>query len=182
MSDSPAGSTAAKLRAPRWIWIALIASLAVNLLGIGVVAGAFWQVQYARATDGDALPGRLAQFADTLPKERGAEIRDTARAAQAAMSPLRQEARRARRESIRLFLSEPFDKEKFAAAHTRMIAAELEVRQAYLRTLTEIGGKLTIEERRQLMKWRKHYRSPGFRWREEQREDGPGMGGTPTKQ
>jgi uncharacterized membrane protein len=161
MSDAPPDTRPTGWRAPRWMWIVLIASLAVNLLGIGIVAGSFWQVRHARATSGGALPGTLAKFADTLPPARGAELRDAVRAAQAAMGPLKQEAREARREAAQVFSSEPFDKDKFAAAHARVLAATLEVRQAYLRLLTDIGGKLSSEERRQFLKWRQQHRPRG---------------------
>ena len=166
MSDAPSDTRLSRWRAPRWMWIVLIASLAVNLLGLGIVAGSFWQVRHARATGGGALPVTLAKFADTLPPARGAEIRDAVRAAQAAMRPLKQEARQARREASQLFSSEPFDKDKFAAAHARVLAATLEVRQAYLRLLTEIGEKLSAEERGQFLKWRDQHRARGNRWRE----------------
>jgi uncharacterized membrane protein len=173
MSDAPSNTRPARWRAPRWMWIVLIASLAINLLGIGIVAGSFWQVRHARATAGGALPGTLAKFADTLPPARGAEIRDAVRAAQAAMTPLKQEARQARREAALVFSSEPFDKVKFAAAHSRALAATLEVRHVYLRLLTEIGEKLSSEERRRFLEWREQHRGRESRWRgDEHRENG----------
>jgi uncharacterized membrane protein len=164
------------------MWLVLIGSLAINLLGIGVVAGTFWQVRHARATSGGHLPGRLADFADTLTVERGAEIRDAVRAAQTAILPLRQQVREARREAVKAFSSEPFDKEKFAAAHARVWAAAFQVRQAYLRLLTEIGAKLTAEERQQFLNWRQHHAPPGRRWREETLEKGSKAAGIPTQQ
>jgi uncharacterized membrane protein len=174
MSETPPKTVPARWRAPRWMWILLISSLALNLLGIGIVAGSFWQVRHARATAGGALPGTLAKFADTLPPARGAEIRDAIRAAQTAMTPLKQEARLARREAALVFTLEPFDKDKFAAAHARALAATLEVRQAYLRLLTAIGEKLSAEERGQFLKWREQYRGRGSHWRgDRHRENGP---------
>jgi uncharacterized membrane protein len=179
MSDTAPVPAATKLRAPRWMWVVLISSLAVNLLGIGVIAGTFWQVRHARATSGGQLAGSLADFADTLPAERRAEIRDAIRAAQNAMAPLREQARQARREALAVFSSEPFDKEKFAAAHARVRAAALEVRQIYLRLLTDIGAKLNAAERQQFVKWREHHHArAGRRWRQEDDEQGPGAGGT----
>jgi uncharacterized membrane protein len=178
MSDTPPEPAAASVGVPRWMWIVLIASLAINFLGIGLVAGTFWQARYAEATSGGALPGRLADFADTLPAERRAEMRDAIRAAQAAIKPIRQQARQARREAVRVFSSEPFDKDTFAAAHARAWAAGLEVRRAYLRLLTEIGAKLSAEERQQFLKWREHHRQPGRRWRE---EDVREQGGVPAE-
>lgn len=181
MTDSPPEPAAAKPRAPRWMWLALIGSLAINLLGVGVVAGTFWQVRHARATSGGHLPIRLADFAETLTAERGAEIRDAIRAAQAAIMPLRQQVRQARREAIKVFSAEPFDKERFAAAHARVWAAALEVRQAYLRLLTDIGAKLSAEERQQFLKWREHHAPGGRRWRAEIPEKGS-EAGIPTQQ
>lgn len=169
-------------RAPRWMWIVLIASLAINLLGLGIAAGTFWQIQSARATADDPPPRGLVEFADTLPAARGDAIRDAVRTAQAAMNPLRQEVRRARSEARQVFGSEPFDKDKFAVAHTRVAAAAHQVRQAYLRLLTDIGDKMSAEERRRFLDWRKQYRSRWQHWAEEDREDARGKGGNSNKQ
>jgi uncharacterized membrane protein len=177
MSGTAHEQTAPSLRVPRWMWIVLVASLAFNLLGIGLVAGSWWQVRYARATPGGPLPGRIADFAETLPVERRAGIQDAMNAARAAIKPLRQQARQARREALKAFTSEPFDKDKFAAAHARASAASLEVRQAYLRLLTEIGASLSADERQQFLRWRAHH-SPRRRWwHEEAHEKVPGKGG-----
>jgi uncharacterized membrane protein len=177
MSGTAPEPKAPRLRASRWMWIVLIASLAFNLLGIGLVAGSLWQVRYARATPGGPLPGRIADFAETLPAERRAGIQDAMNAAQAAIKPLRQQARQARREALKAFTSEPFDKDKFAAAQARASAASLEVRQAYLRLLTEMGASLSAEERRQFLRWRAHQPPRRRWWHEEGREEVPGKGG-----
>jgi uncharacterized membrane protein len=181
MSDTPPEPAAARPRAPRWMWVVLVGSLAINLLGIGLVAGTFWQVRHARATSHGALPARLAHFADTLPAERGAAIRDAIRAAQPAIKSLRQHARQARREAVRVFSSEPFDKGTFAAAHARALEADLEVRQAYWRLLTEIGAKLNAEERQRYVEWRERHPSPRRLWREQVHEDVPEKGGISTE-
>jgi uncharacterized membrane protein len=181
MSGTAPEQKAPRLRVPRWMWIVLIASLAFNLLGIGLVAGSWWQVRYARATPGGALPGRIAGFAEMLPAERRAGIQDAMNAAQAAIKPLRQQARQARREALKAFASEPFDKDKFAAAHARASAASLEVRQAYLRLLTELGAKLSADERQQFLRWRAHHPPPRRSRHEEAHEEVSGKGGIPAE-
>jgi uncharacterized membrane protein len=143
---------------PRWIWIALIVSLGLNLLVAGVIGAAYWQLTYAAGT-GPQPGGRLAAFSRTLPEERGAELRRMASNLQPAIRPLRREVRRARREAARLFTSDPFDRAAFLDAYARLLVSEQRLREGYRDMLAELGANLTADERRSFVEWgRRHGR------------------------
>ncbi len=149
-------------RVPRWMWVALIASLAVNLFVVGVVARSVWPFRYAEAGRGGGLAGNLMAYAATLPEARRAAVRQpTAQERpQLALRPLRIELRAARREAALAFKAEPFNREAFLAAEARVQAAEAKLRQTVVRFSADIAGRMTAEERSGFLKWRE-LRRPG---------------------
>jgi uncharacterized membrane protein len=136
------------------MWTALVLSVALNLLIIGLTASAAWHMRHGAAADAFAMHGRLASFVSTLPRERKEALRETINAAQPTLRPLRQDASRARREAASVFVAEPFDKVQFANAQSRVFEAELKLRRAQFDLMTEIAGQLTAEEKQAFLKWR----------------------------
>ena len=160
MSDvtaAPAPVPAPRRRAPRWLWVVLIASLAANLFVVGVVARSIMPNRYAAANHGfGGLFGNLLAYTRELPADRRAAVRQSAakdRPLQ-ALRPLREELRAERREAARLFRAEPFDKEAFLAAESRVQAAEAKLRQSVVRFAVDLAGRMTAEERADFLKWR----------------------------
>jgi uncharacterized membrane protein len=156
MTATAAPPAAAPAPRRRWLWVALIASLAINAVLIGMVARTLWQVRANVALAGVGPDARLPAFVNTLPPER----RDVLRKAGAPerpwmmLRPLRLEVRQARADAARLFLADPFDKAAFTAAQTRMFNAETKLREAQLRHLPDIGERMTAAERRAYLHWR----------------------------
>lgn len=171
MSESGPSGGAVPRRTPRWMRVALVTSLALNLLTIGLIVSAAWHLR--QSAGGFGLHGRLLGFAATLPEERSSAIGGLLRQAQPTLRPLRQEAWRARREAARAFAAEPFDQARFLAAHARLLATELEMRRAYARLISDVGLRLSAAERRAFLRWH----APQRRWSSKQNQEvdwGPG--------
>lgn len=155
-----AGGETVTRKAPRWMWIALIASLAVNVAVIGVFAGAGLSMRYGGAGIGGGPGPALMRFANTLPAERRQVIRTQMQGQRGVIAPLRKEVRQARGEVIRALQAEPFDKAAFLAAERRVLAADARLREAGAQALAEIAAVMTAEERRNFTSLR-HMRRHG---------------------
>ena len=181
MSQSVAVMT--PLRAmPRWLWVTLVVSLALNLLLIGLIAGA--AVFRHRWGGPGVAPGQALGYLRTLPKERRDQVRQTNRDLITGMRPMWQAVGEARREADRLFSSDPFDAAKFIAAHQRMVDAEATARKASAQLLAATGAQLSLDERKAMLSWRERH---GRRWqgRGQGQDDLPsspeGPGGPPQR-
>jgi uncharacterized membrane protein len=142
--------------APRWVKGALLGSLAVNLLVLGLGAGAMWHVRTGQAVGGGNLYGNLVAYSQTLPASRrnelGPLIGDTRQ--QPVMRAQRQAVRAARQEVMRLFKADPFDVVAFREAETRAAAAEASLREFVDGQAAGIAKQLTVPERAAFLKWR----------------------------
>ena len=141
----------------RWMWIALIASLAINLFVVGVVARSVWPFRYAAAGGGGAgLAGNLAAYIGALPEPRRKELRAAMGQVrpQQLLRPLRVELRGARQEAAAAFRAEPFNRENFLAAEGRVQAAEARLRDMIVKLSADMAGRLTSDERAGFLKWR----------------------------
>jgi uncharacterized membrane protein len=154
-----AGTPQPTRRAPRWMLVALLASLALNLVIIGSVAGAVWRFRGPPALAGIITPNLLG-YASTLPRERRKQLWDASAEERRHLRPLRREVRLAREETIKVLSTEPFDKEHFRAAQTRQAAAEDRARESVRVLYARLAEVLTPEERRAFPRWREHRRHP----------------------
>ncbi len=154
MSQTVEQSKPEKGWSPRTLRLALLASLAVNLLGVGIVGGAMLAppAQHPRGEFG------LRSFSYTLPEARGQMMRSDFQAHKPAVTELRQTARAARNEAIEVLAAEPYDQEKLSSALARLNDAEAKARQRVSEFFLMIAGKLTPQERSALSQW----------WREHQ--------------
>jgi uncharacterized membrane protein len=146
MTDATADAGSVPLgwrRAPRWVLAALVGSLAVNLLVLGLGFGAAWHVRSGQALGGGNLLGNLSAFSQTLPAERRSQlaplIADPRQ--QPELRAQRQEVRMARREVLRLFTADPFDVAAFRAAEARASAVETGTRKAAGRQRAELDDE-----------------------------------------
>lgn len=137
----------------RWLYGALIASLAFNLLVIGGVASARFFHHRDRG---------LAGFVRKLPADRQGPIGEALRAERAKLAPLREAVRAAWNESNAALGEEPFDEAKLKAALARYNEAETKMRTAISDALAETAGKLNADERRIMREWRER-KGQGFR-------------------
>src|SRR5258706_11978904 len=130
MSEAATSPIEVVLRGPRWMRIALVASLALNLATFGVIIASIWQWRHLAHGMPFGFPAQLLEFSRTLPANRESELKGMVASSEPQIEPLREEARQARREAVRTFVSDPFDKDSFVAANGRLIEQELKVRQA----------------------------------------------------
>lgn len=155
MSEAPAAVVDKGRHVPRWMGIVLIVSVSVNLLVVGLMAGAAWIHRQGGPFAASVNP---LMFIRSLPKERREAIRQAGRGELMAARPLWQEAREARREVDKTLLSDPFDANAFAEAQRRMLDKEHEARRALVPLFTNAAGKMTLDERRQMVRWRDRHR------------------------
>ena len=151
-ADKPGGNR--KLR------IALMASLALNVLIIGAIAGTFvfgrqhgWKHHKQRGLSG---------FAHTLPAERGDALREKLKGQKATLAPYRDAEDKARDEARKVLMTEPFDAEAFKAAVANAAETDCAEKKARMALFAETVASLTPEERRELHAWfekrRKHFK------------------------
>jgi len=156
MSEPQRSTNVVERRAPRWMWVALILSLALNLLVIGAVASAAWHFR----NQATGFQGILAAYLETLPPERTTALKAVVERHQPDLRPIRQEIRQIRREAADLFAADQLDKEALAATHARLMDAEMRIRQGYAQFMTDLAENMTAEERRGFIEWREKHRRP----------------------
>lgn len=137
-----------------WLWLLLIASLALNLLIVGAIAGVGFARRTDRALGGQSGETSLMSFVQSLSPERQKAARQLARSRQGAVAPLRQEARQSRMAAGRAFLAEPFDAAAYRAAQERVIAAETALRRSQIEFQSTLAASMSAAERREFLSWR----------------------------
>jgi len=159
MSDAAMTMGQTVRRAPRWMLLLLIASLAVNFLFLGLAAGAMWKFRGPPPLAG--VTPNLLGYASTLPSDRRKALWDETEAERQHLRPFRREVRAAREETIQALVADPFDHAKFAAAQEKQSDAEQRARKAVRDLFAKIADRLTPEERRAFPTWRERRRPPG---------------------
>ena len=149
----------ASRRMPRWLYWALIASLALNLLFIGRAGAAFWHHRH-----GGFGPGEfgLMGFVRELPPDRQTMIRDQLTAARQTLRSMRRDVRNAWFDANTALAAEPFDKAALIAAMARQSEAEAKFKAAMAAGLADTADKLTPAERLKLQAWREKRRPRMF--------------------
>lgn len=143
-------ASVAPLKRRRWLLIALFASLGVNLLVAGAMAGAAWRFRHGPPMvpmEMRAMNGNLLRFAGALPQPRRAQLWRETDEERRALRPLRAEVLAAQDDVRAALLAEPFDISRFEAAQAKVLAAEVKARSAAQKLFVVIAGKLTREER-----------------------------------
>lgn len=154
----------------RSLRIALLGSLALNLLCIGLIGGALFKGPPHRPHTEFGLIG----FSRTLPADRAAVLRDTLAPHRPQFRELRQTARAARLEATDALVADAYDKEKVRASLVKVDDAETKMRLMISNLFVDAGEKLTPAERRELAEWWKR-RQPRLFWRQgDKPEDEPG--------
>jgi uncharacterized membrane protein len=160
---SEAGTSMARSvgSAPRWMQVALLLSLAVNLVIVGLVAGAVWRFRPPPHHAANIVIPNLLGYASTLPAQRRKALWDATAEERNQVRPYRREVRAAREETIKALTAEPFDRERFKAAQARQADTENRARKAVQDLYVKIADGLTPEERHAFPGWREHRRPPG---------------------
>jgi hypothetical protein len=135
-----------------------VASLALNLLTVGVISASLWQWRHVAEPANGGFPAQLLEFSRMLPGDRQTEVQGLITKNEPQMQPLREEVRRARHDAVQSFVAQPFDRDRFLATNGRLVEQELKLRQAQLGTIADISAKLSADERRAFIKWRRKNR------------------------
>mgnify|MGYP000943656995 CR=1 FL=1 len=156
---------------------ALIASLALNLLIIGAVAGTMYgfRKHHPRFAERGEDFGMMG-LTRVLPEERRKEVRKLLRADRANLRPLMEEVRTARREAADKLGADPFDRAGLEAAIANVAEKERAVRSAAVATFLGHAEKLTAEERTKLADWWRKRSEPPPRKKKDDKEP-PEKGG-----
>lgn len=169
--------------------VVLLISLALNLVVIGAIAGTAFVhsrgggVGMGRYADLDAGPGgfggprAMGGFLKTLPAARRDELRLAFFAERPRLWPLRRQLQQVRSELAGHIEAERLDRPAVEGAMQRLLVAEGELRRAQLTLIGEMIAKLTPEERRAFVAWRRSMEQ-GFGFGFGRRgHGGPGPGG-----
>lgn len=141
----------ARRRWPRWMGVALVASLGLNLLIVGALAAAALRHRFSPPPH--IRQATVLDFTRTLPGERRRALFEATNAERMTIRPFRAEIRRARAESRAALQAEPFDAERFKAAQEHVLAAETRARTAAQALIHAIVVKMSPQERAELAKW-----------------------------
>ena len=152
-------------RWPRWKSVLLVASLALNLLVFGMFAAV--GVRHGFRPPHGASQATVVNFARTLPGERKREIWASIRSERRALRPYWRELRKARAGVRDALVAEPFDVNRYRAAHDQLLEAEVKVRKAAHSLYELVATKLTPDERRAFAQWQERAERP---WRRRGRD------------
>jgi uncharacterized membrane protein len=155
---------------PKVVRIALLASLAVNLLGIGVIGGSWLGPQHSGSKEFG-----LKGFSYTMSNERGQMVRDAFGPYRPVIRDIRDAADNARADAANALAGEPFDPAKLRAAIDRLNDAETKGRERVSAFFLEVSGKFTAEERVAFAQWWRQHKMRGGR----QASSSAGAGATP---
>jgi uncharacterized membrane protein len=135
--------------------IALFLSVALNVLLVGVIAGALIADSRGARMRGEAAVARLPNMRvilDSLPPERASEVRSAVINTWMKARAERQGAREARLGVARAVAAEPYDVAATKAAFAKMRAADGAVAARFHDVVAEAMAQMTVEERRALLR------------------------------
>jgi uncharacterized membrane protein len=157
MSVAGIASGAPLRHAPRWLLGALFTSLAVNLIVIGLVAGALWRFH---APVWPGVTPSLIGYASVLGPDRRKQLWEETEMERRELRPLRREVRAAREETVKALAAVPYDRQAFVAAQETLADAEAKARRAVQSLYLKLANSLTPEERQGFPHWRERHRLP----------------------
>lgn len=140
----------------------LIASLALNLLVLGLIGGTLLVRHRHGGPPGFSFgrgmgdPG-LHGFLNTLPKDRRVALRTQTEVARQTAKSLRKAAQQARLDVNAAWTAEPLDTIRLEKAFADQITADISARRAGIAALSAAIAMMTPEERVQFQAWRKRH-------------------------
>ncbi len=161
MTDQTPPNTPAK--GPRnWTRIALVLSVALNLLIVSTLAGAFWKNQTRHGPHLDRSSMGLGAYILALPKPAQSEIMSMIGKGSTDRRQFRREMRKNRQDLETALKAEPFSREDVQAAMNKQrdgaVTRTLKIQKAYLDALsdmTETGRVAHFERAEELLKQRR---------------------------
>lgn len=134
-------------RAPRWMWLLLVVSLAANLLIIGIVSGSLWAIRHGGFWDAPLMLERTHRFMSHLPGERRERIQTIFSEHKEGLKPLWRDLRESRRTIGQLIEKGSYSQEEFNAALDDLFLKEMQARQAAKPMITAMISELEPNER-----------------------------------
>ncbi|WP_186002520.1 periplasmic heavy metal sensor [Mycobacterium sp. KBS0706] len=135
------------MTARSWRW-ALVASLALNLLLLGVLGTWLWR------SDSRSGPSALSEAVATLPEPDRTTLAQLLEQRRAQSKAIGDELRQQRAAVNEALSAEPYDPDKVAAALAAMSDEFKELRGVVQGTILEIMPKLSAEQRRKMLERR----------------------------
>jgi uncharacterized membrane protein len=152
MSSTPAdGGRMIVRRAPRWMWVALILSLSINLLILGIVIGTKWAVRERGYWDAPLVFERTQRFMGTLPTERRRELRGIFFEHKPRLEPYWAALRQARIRIGQLIASGNYAQEDLDKAMDELFQKELAARAAAKPMIAAMIARLQPGERKDFL-------------------------------
>lgn len=138
----------------RWMPIALVVSLAINLLVLGLVAGVGWKRWHdeGREERGHPFSRGVERLIDRMPPERRRAAQAIFERYKADVRPLWREVGEARRRTIEAMEAEPFDPVRVQKSMEALRRAQAEAGDKFSAIMLELMPQLTAEERRELLR------------------------------
>lgn len=143
----------------RWLYGVLIASLAINLLLVGLAVGGVIRHRLFHGHGGDS---GLMGFVRELEPDRQPVLREHVLSLRQTIRPVRRELREQWGVVNAALGAEPFDKEQFLMAAAKWRETGIRFETAIANALADTAVKLTPEERRKLQAWREKHRPRSF--------------------
>lgn len=170
VSQSGAGSSGT---GSRRLKIALIASLALNLLILGIVGGTMYGFKNhpPRYGHGRGEDFGLMGLTRVLPAERRKEIRKQLKDDRATLRPLMDDIGVARRDAADKLAAEPFDRAALETAIATVAEKERTLRQAAVQVFLGHAEHLSTEERRMLADWWRKKSEPFRRGKDAKKDE-----------
>ena len=143
----------------KWLGLALIVSLVINLLLAGFVIGRLSQGPMAVGPDPTmAFP----RFAADLPEERRREVRPQIRSHLAALRPNRRALHSARQQINAAIVADPFEADVLETALADMHQAQTQLSKSAQKTFVQFIGSLSQAERVQFVQQNKRPRKRSY--------------------
>jgi uncharacterized membrane protein len=148
MSVGAAEGTGAIIhRTPRWMWVLLILSLALNLMILGIVCGSLWAVRHGGLWDAPIALERSQRFMSGLPQERRAEMKAVFFGHKPAMVPFWRDVRQARVTIGKLIKGGTYTEAELNASMDDLFQKEMAARRAAKPMVSDMMAQLKPDER-----------------------------------
>jgi uncharacterized membrane protein len=134
-------------RTPRWMWVLLILSLALNLMILGIVFGSLWAVRHGGLWDAPIALERSQRFMQGLPQERREEIKSVFFSHKPGLVPYWRDVRLARVAIGQLIKRGTYTEDELNRAMDDLFQKEMAARLAAKPMVTAMMAQLQPKER-----------------------------------
>lgn len=146
----------------RWLIIALVLSLSINMFVAGWYAGQVGHVEQSRQDTAKPQANPLRATLDSLSKDLSPEsarlLRRALRARTPEIRPELQNLRQARKELRNALAAEPFDEGRVTKAQQSIRRSTAILQNALHETLVDVAAKMPAHDRQLLARFREEFR------------------------